>query len=133
MYCKNCGGYMMNGEQACNRCGCSTGTGTGYCSNCGLPLEPGHRDCTRCGHIETAAPTPAGKSKIAAGVLALVFGGMGVHNFYLGYTGKGVAQLLISLISLGTLSFISGIWGFIEGIMILCGSIRTDAKGNPLT
>jgi TM2 domain-containing membrane protein YozV len=124
---------MMNGEQACSRCGCSTGTGTGYCSNCGLPLEPGHRDCTRCGHIETAAPAPAGKSKIAAGVLALVFGGMGVHNFYLGYTGKGVAQLLISLISLGTLSFISGIWGFIEGIMILCGSIRTDAKGNPLT
>jgi TM2 domain-containing membrane protein YozV len=124
---------MMNGEQACSRCGCSAGTGTGYCSNCGLPLEPGHRDCTRCGHIETAAPAPAGKSKIAAGVLALVFGGMGVHNFYLGYTGKGVAQLLISLISLGTLSFISGIWGFIEGIMILCGSIRTDAKGNPLT
>ncbi len=133
MYCKNCGGYMMNGEQACARCGSPAGTGTGYCSNCGLPMEPGHADCTRCGYTEAVAPGPAGKSKIAAGVLALVFGSLGVHNFYLGYTGKGVAQLLISLISLGTLSFISSIWGIVEGIMILCGSIKTDAKGNPLT
>lgn len=73
------------------------------------------------------------KSKICAGLLGIFLGALGVHNFYLGYTGKGVAQLLISLLSFGLLSWISGIWGFIEGIMILTGSINKDASGNPLT
>ena len=34
-----------------------------------------------------------GKSKVAAGLLAIFLGAFGVHNFYLGYTGKAVAQL----------------------------------------
>ena len=59
---------------------------------------------------------------------------MGIHNFYLGYTGKAVAQLLITVLSLGFLSIASAIWGLIEGILILTGSenFRTDAKGIPL-
>ena len=43
-----------------------------------------------------------------------------------------MAQLLITVLSCFTLSFISGIWGFIEGILILTGSINTDAEGNSL-
>lgn len=73
------------------------------------------------------------KSKIAAGILGILLGSLGVHNFYLGYTGKAVAQLLISLLSCGTLAFASAIWGLVEGIMILTGSINTDANGNPLS
>ena len=73
-----------------------------------------------------------GKSKVAAGVLGILLGGLGIHNFYLGYTGKGVAQLLISILSLGFLAWISGIWGLIEGIMILTGNIDKDGQGNPL-
>ncbi len=72
------------------------------------------------------------KSKIAAGMLGIFLGSLGVHNFYLGYTGKAVAQLLITLISCGTLAVVSAIWGLIEGVMILTGSINTDADGNPL-
>lgn len=72
------------------------------------------------------------KSKIAAGLLGIFLGGLGVHNFYLGYTGKALAQLLISLLSCGFLAFASSIWGLIEGIMILTGSIDTDAQGNKL-
>ncbi len=72
------------------------------------------------------------KSKIAAGLLGIFLGVFGVHNFYLGYTGKAVAQLLITVLSCFTLCFVSEIWGLIEGIMILCGSINTDAKGIPL-
>lgn len=72
------------------------------------------------------------KSKIAAGILGILLGGLGVHNFYLGYTGKAVAQLLISILSLGTLYFASYIWGLVEGIMILTGSIAVDGKGVPL-
>lgn len=56
----------------------------------------------------------------------------GVHNFYLGYTGKAVAQLLITLLTCGFGSVISGIWGLIEGIMILTGSIKVDGKNVPL-
>lgn len=73
-----------------------------------------------------------GKSKIAAGILGILLGAFGIHNFYLGYTGKGITQLLITILSLGTLSFISGLWGLIEGVMILTGGINVDGEGNPL-
>lgn len=72
------------------------------------------------------------KSKLAAGLLGILLGAFGAHNFYLGYTNKAIAQLLITLLTCGVLSFVSGIWGLIEGIMILVGEINTDAKGNPL-
>jgi TM2 domain-containing membrane protein YozV len=121
-----------------------------FCTNCGSPLENGKNTCVACGHVvggsvsgtagvssntntnsntNYAAPP---KSKIAAGLLGIFLGGFGVHNFYLGYAGKGVAQLLITILSCGVLGFVSGLWGFIEGILILAGSINTDAYGNPL-
>lgn len=72
------------------------------------------------------------KSKVAAGLLGIFLGALGVHNFYLGYTSKAVVQLLLTLLSCGTLGVISEIWGLVEGIQILTGSINTDAKGIPL-
>lgn len=72
------------------------------------------------------------KSKMLAGLLGVFLGSLGVHNFYLGYTGKGVAQLLLTLLTCGMGATISGTWGLIEGIMILCGNINTDAQGRPL-
>lgn len=35
-----------------------------------------------------AQPYPDQKSKMAAGLLGIFLGGLGIHNFYLGYTGK---------------------------------------------
>ena len=32
-------------------------------------------------------------------LLAVFFGGLGIHNFYAGYTGRGIAQLLILLLT----------------------------------
>ena len=72
----------------------------------------------------SSAPTSS-KSKLVAGLLALFVGGIGVHNFYLGYMGRGIVQLLLSWTG------ISSIWAFIEAIMIFTGSIP-DANGNPL-
>ena len=72
------------------------------------------------------------KSKVVGGILGLLLGAFGIHNFYLGYKGKAIAQLLITLLSCFILSPVSSIWGFIEGIMILAGSIKTDGKGLPL-
>ncbi|MFI3261154.1 MAG: TM2 domain-containing protein [bacterium] len=76
--------------------------------------------------------TPAQKSKVCAGILGILLGSLGIHNFYLGYTGKGVAQLLITVLSCGFLAVISSVWGLVEGIMILTGSIDKDASGQLL-
>ena len=83
---------------------------------------------------------PNAKSKMAAGLLGIFLGQFGVHNFYLGYTGKAVAQLLLTIFGYILAIFIigifmvaaAGIWGLVEGIMILSGSINTDANGVPL-
>ncbi len=72
------------------------------------------------------------KSKITAGILGIFLGMFGVHNFYLGYTGKGVAQLLLTLLTCFIASPITEIWAFIEGVLILTGGIGTDGKGIPL-
>lgn len=61
----------------------------------------------------------APKSKVAAGILGILLGTFGIHNFYLGFKGKAIAQLLITILSLGTLAWISTIWGIIEGVLIL--------------
>ena len=43
------------------------------------------------------------KSRVAYILLGLFLGGLGVHNFYAGYTGKGVAQLLLTLLLFWTI------------------------------
>jgi TM2 domain-containing membrane protein YozV len=55
-----------------------------------------------------------------------------VHNFYLGFTGKGFAQLMITVVSLGTLGWISLIWGIVEGIRCFTGSIMLDSRNRML-
>lgn len=87
-----------------------------------------------------APPPPVGavpvagapKSKITAGLLGIFLGAFGIHNFYLGYKGKGLAQLLITVCTCFYAGIISYIWGLVEGIMILTGSINKDASGVPL-
>lgn len=72
------------------------------------------------------------KSRVTAGILGILLGGLGVHNFYLGYTSKAVVQLLLTVCSCGALLPISWIWGFVEGVMLLAGSTKQDGRGLPL-
>ena len=132
MFCKNCGNAMDPNAAVCVRCGCAKGTGASFCPNCGQPTVPGAAACTACGCGLAAAVNPNAKSKLAAGLLGIFLGSIGVHNFYLGYTGKAMAQLLITLLTCGAGAAIVSIWGLIEGIMILCGNINVDGKGVPL-
>lgn len=105
-----------------------------FCEKCGKELEKDSSFCAKCGaNTNNKTNNQKGKSKIAAGIMGILVGWLGVHNFYLGYTGKGIAQLLISVLTCFVLSGISAIWGLIEGIMILTGNIDKDADGNPLT
>lgn len=57
-----------------------------------------------------------GKSQIVAAILAFVVGVLGVHRFYLGYTGIGIAQLL----TLGG----CGIWSLIDLVRIIIGDLK---------
>ena len=106
-----------------------------YCSNCGKKVNENQDVCLNCGvnlKKDKKIDNVNGKSKITAGILGISLGCFGVHNFYLGYNGKAIAQLLITLLSLFLLSWVSAIWGLIEGILILTGNIKKDASGNDL-
>ncbi len=67
--------------------------------------------------------TPSEKSNVAALLLCLFLGGLGVHRFYVGKIGTGVLQL----VTLGGL----GIWALIDLIVIALGKF-TDGDGNQL-
>jgi len=76
-------------------------------------------------------PAPAGwtqKQKMVAGILGILIGSLGVHSFYLGNTKKGIIQIVVTFVTCG----LGGLWGLIEGIMILIGNVTTDAYGQPL-
>ena len=106
-----------------------------YCANCGKELTDEQDICLNCGvrvKKSTTSSDPNAKSKLAAGLLGIFLGVFGIHNFYLGFTGKAVAQLLITVLSCGILSPVSAIWGLIEGIMILSSNDYKDADGNTL-
>ena len=146
MYCRNCGQPMDNVAAFCTHCGAGKGNGTSFCPNCGNAVDPNAVVCVKCGvalnnmggqynpgyqqpgYNPGYNPGRPLKSKMAAGLLGIFLGGFGVHNFYLGYTGKGVAQIFVTLFTCGA----GALWGFIEGILILTGNIAQDADGNPL-
>lgn len=56
------------------------------------------------------------KSKVAAGVLGIFLGGIGVHKFYLGNIGMGILYLCFCWTG------IPACIGFIEGIIYLCSN-----------
>lgn len=76
-----------------------------------------------------SSAVPGSKSKVAAGLLAIFLGGLGIHKFYLGYTGPGLVYLLTNTIGwlitsflLGIPNIILAIIAFIEGIIYLTKS-----------
>lgn len=118
----------------CQKCGTELKKGDTFCSNCGAPIVDEKKQDNNAA-VKTTNNASEGKSKIAAGILGIFLGYFGVHNFYLGYTGKAIAQLLLTLIgwiACGIGPIAAAVWGLIEGIMILTGSISTDADGNEL-
>jgi TM2 domain-containing membrane protein YozV len=67
-------------------------------------------------------PLAGADKKMAAGLLAIFLGALGLHKFYLGYTTAGIIMLVVSLFSCGT---IMGVIGIIEGVIYLT---RTDEQ-----
>lgn len=70
---------------------------------------------------KAATPTGTsaeGKSQLVAALLCFFLGGLGIHDFYLGYVGKGILQIFLSIIVIGFILVI------IDFIRILTGSIK---------
>ena len=90
MYCKKCGSW--NPE---NRL---------YCDGCGRKLQTNDDESQSTQNVFVESNTPyeniflgekiSPKSRTAAFLFAFFFGWLGVHNFYLGNTQKGLIQAI---------------------------------------
>ena len=94
-----------------------------YCYACGESIDARAEICPDCG-VRQRHPRQRGrrvgeKTRLAAGLLALLFGVFGVHKFYLGKTGLGVLYLLFFWTGLPALA------GFIEFILFM---LMSDAE-----
>ncbi|MGM9974766.1 MAG: TM2 domain-containing protein [Clostridiaceae bacterium] len=69
------------------------------------------------------------KSKLIAGLLGIFLGFLGAHRFYLGYKEIGTLQIVVTILT----CFVGGVWGILEGILILLGIMDKDALDNQLT
>lgn len=100
-----------------------------FCRNCGKELSDQASFCPHCGHPQRRprmAPgfrndkTVSRRSRLAALLLCFFLGVFGVHRFYVGKIGTGVAMIFTA----GGL----GIWVLIDFIMIIVGGF-TDIEG----
>ena len=108
-------------------------TSTIYCTGCGEVMPADAQFCAKCGKRNATLPTessapapvnyipapapyeyvPAGKSRLTAGLLGILLGGIGVHKFYLNKAGLGILYILFCW------TFIPALIGLIEGIIYL--------------
>ena len=117
MYCKNCGKPVGDNQEVCLNCGVKVGMGNTHCANCGKEVNPNAAFCMGCGCAlnlptvqedkETSAQQPKssvnknwipeGKDKAVALVLCFFLGFLGIHNFYLGESKKGVFKIITAI------------------------------------
>lgn len=96
------------------------------CKKCGKEIAEGTKFCSHCGESQETNTTvqssaESSKSRTIAAVLAFFLGGLGVHRFYVGKIGSGIAQIIL------TCCFgIGYIWALIDMIVILCGNFRDN-------
>lgn len=74
---------------------------------------------TKYEHWNNSQPPIENNKKLAAGLLAILLGSLGIHKFLLGYTSEGIIWLVISVFTCGT---VTTLLGFIEGIIYLTKS-----------
>ncbi len=107
-----------------------------YCRQCGKQITAQDTFCPHCGAVQSpgqpSAQTPFQggpelKSKLVAGLLGIFVGELGIHRFYLGYTGIGIAQIVVTFLTLGI-----GGYGVSSRNSHLTGSFNKDAQGRPL-
>ncbi len=129
MFCRSCGKEIPNTAAVCPMCGVPTGIMPPAQQYQQYGLPPGQQPyALQPRPMQPMVYDPNAKSKMTAGLFGIFLGGWGVHRFYLGHVGIGIAQIAVTLCTCG----LGAIWGLIEGILILTGNINADAEGRPL-
>jgi hypothetical protein len=80
--------------------------------------SPSHREKT------IFEPASEAKKRMTFIVLGILLGPVGAHNFYAGYRGKAIAQLCITLCTVGFGSPMTWIWALID-----VWTVDRDSKG----
>jgi len=131
MYCRNCSLKIEDPVEICPQCQHNPAGGNNFCQTCGFSTQAEDILCHKCGAklSRLAEPTrivsvkPRNTTALLAVLPALV-GVNGVHQFYLGKIGIGIAMFL----TLGGV----GIWTIIDLVIILQGKMM-DKEGKPIT
>jgi len=122
MFCSNCGKELDARAVACPACGVPPRLERKFCFNCGTTTAANQAICTKCG-VSLTAGGSGEKNKVAAGLLAIFLGALGIHKFYLGYSKEGVIMLLITIVggvfTFSIASWVMAIIALIEGITYL--------------
>ncbi|HEV2665477.1 MAG TPA: NINE protein [Blastocatellia bacterium] len=66
--------------------------------------------------------------KVAAGILGILIGGLGIHKFVLGYTTEGLIMLLGTVLTCGIAAIVFVPIGLVEGILYLVKSDEEFVK-----
>ena len=66
-----------------------------FCSHCGKEIDDDAVVCVHCGcAVRPSYISKSGKSRIVAGILAILLGDFGIHDFYMGNTTAGIVSVL---------------------------------------
>jgi TM2 domain-containing membrane protein YozV len=65
--------------------------------------------------MQPPVPPDVSSTKLLAGILGILFGGLGIHRFILGDVSGGIIRIVITVLTCGLGSVI----GLIEGIIYL--------------
>lgn len=137
MLCPHCHQEVNENDQFCIHCGNKIILPLRHCPNCGERIHDHDYICSHCGYelpIQRVT-IPQKRYKRTAIMLAILLGGLGIHNFYLGYSSKGFFQIVLfvsGLFTIGFTTFIAIIWGIVDALMICFGIIERDGNDNLL-
>lgn len=144
--CAKCGQSSYDSDKYCQTCGNSTQPDSVWCATCGWRLGPSQAEHVTqprlpsespSGYTQTLPPElteqmirvgeqlglrPRKKSRITAGVFAILFGVVGLHKFYLGYIGTGIIMLIFPIVYFASIIGIYNPIGFL--LMPLIGIIE---------
>lgn len=119
MYCKNCGELMNDNQDYCIKCGVKKGGGCSFCSNCGKDIAPNAEVCLNCGVSANSGLN--GQDKIVMILVCLFLGGIGIHNFIMGETKKGIFKIIMCFCC-----GISWIFALVDLVKIAMGTYVAD-------